>query len=63
MFSMFDELKQSQEINHGYDSNMKYLADFSSLIMKNPFKKTFEESSRSRSVLRTHVGIYDGAFL
>ena len=32
--------------------------------MKNPLKnKTFEESSKSRGVFRTHASIYDGAFL
>ena len=32
--------------------------------MKNTLKnKTFEESSKSRGVFRTHASIYDGAFL
>ena len=31
--------------------------------MKNILKKTFEESSKSRGVFRTHASIYDGAFL
>ena len=31
--------------------------------MKNPLKnKTFEESSKSRVVFRTHASIYDGVF-
>ena len=37
---------------------------FQELIMKDPLKnKTFEESSKSRGVFRTHASIYDGAFL
>ena len=31
--------------------------------MKKSFEKTFEESSKSRDVFRTHASIYDGAFL
>ena len=30
-------------------------------LMKNPLKKTFEESSKSRGVFITHASIYDGA--
>ena len=30
---------------------------------ENSFKKTFQESSKSRRIFRTHASIYDGAFL
>ena len=38
MFSMFDELNQSQEINHGYDLNMKY---FKKIIRLNRFQEPY----------------------
>ena len=59
MFSMFDELKE-EVLEKKIRLNRFQEPYNEKSFLKN---KTFEESSKSRRVFRTHASIYNGAFL